>query len=245
MAITLVGSEGSVATSATNSITPAIPQSTTAGNLLVGFVTGNGGVNLTTASSGWLRAAGAGGGAQPFGCIFYKLNCGAAEADPTFAADASATWMRAKVNEFTAGASMTWTMEFAGSGGDTVSPSTVFNGGSDALAGDLVVSARGFLFSIAVTPATMTETFNNGATATGSVNDKATSSTLHYSFGSWGITTSAAQDSATVTFTATSLTGVNGAMASFYATPVSTGFGVPRMPRPWELLKPQALPRGL
>lgn len=191
MAYARVGAMGTVA-SGSATVTPSFAQATTAGNLLIGWVSSDGTATITTSSSGWSKARSVGGQGQP--SIFYKQNCSAGETAPTFTA--------------TSGTLSSALAEF--SGGDTVSPvdQTGGNGGlsspvvgvcaaADVAAGELFVTTLVSVSSKAET-VTTSDTYNNGATPTGNLNNDATSIPGHYRF-AYGVTTGKAaadQDSA-------------------------------------------------
>ncbi len=190
MAIALVGSVGAAVTGVNPA--PSFGQATTAGDLLIAWVVASFAI---TVDQGWTLVNN-NGGDNPSLQIGYKANCGAGETAPIFTTTPNSA--TAKLAEF--------------SGADTVSPldqsgrdiSTnagtspfVFNlSSADAASGDLIVAVGAENESKAGT-ATLTHTFNNGATDLLNSGNGATSSFSHFHFG-YGITTgnaSADQDS--------------------------------------------------
>lgn len=216
MGIALVGSEGTVATAAAASITPTIPQSTTAGNFLQAWVTNIANVApgaITTSSAGWTRAVHLEFGSSA-SALFYKENIGSGEANPTFTSSGAGSAMTAKVDEFS-GVATASSIDQSGSAHGTTSALSIAAALADAGSGDLVSCAVAIRYSVSGTK-TFTDSLNNGATATGNSNDGGTNSTKHYNFTSWGTTTgNASADTNSFSFTTTNIGECVGVIASF------------------------------
>ena len=150
--IARVGVLGAVAVGTATQVSPAFGQSTTSGNLLVGWVTqqqSSGAINFTvTGPTGWVRAGGFWDSSTNFDIeIWYKPNCGAAETPPTFngASGSVGRLMHAQLAEFSGAATVSPVDQTASS------PSTLYGGPSpqaelvtanavDAAGGDLIVT---------------------------------------------------------------------------------------------------------
>ena len=226
MAIALVGAMGAYQTVSVATITPAFGQATTAGNLLVAWLSGNGTATITVSGSGWTSGIQA-HGTFDTAAIFYKPNCGAGETAPTFTLTA-ATKFNGRVAEFS-GANTVSPLEKTGTtvvNASPTSPQVVNASAADAASGNLVL-ATAHIRDTATDTTTLTDTLNNGATATNHQDDGATTTNRHESSASYGITTSNAsadQDSLTFSSAATSVVQV---IASFQV-PAAAG-GVPRI----------------
>lgn len=209
MAFALVGSAGTVATG-TGSVSPTFAQPTTAGNLLVAWVTSYTG-DITSAGSppsGW--SVGINVSAATDMVIFFKANCGAGESAPTFTAAAGT--MFARLAEFSGGETVS-PGEWGGNATGLSSPDTITAGGADLSAGELVLSVTAYNYSMSATKTT-SHSYNNGASSTAVSND-ATSTATHYRM-SYGITTgNASADTMTDTFTVTNITGRAAGRVSF------------------------------
>jgi hypothetical protein len=132
---------------------PTFGQATAAGNLLVAAVscTQNSSVladAVTTTAAGWVRAvlSGNGGaaGAQEV-AIFYKPNCGAGEAAPTFTGNLGSFGLPhyLQLLEFS-GAALASVLDQTGTiniGGGPAATQTVTTGAPDVASGDLVITA--------------------------------------------------------------------------------------------------------
>jgi hypothetical protein len=119
--------------------TPAFGQVTTAGNLLVAWVTSNSSsatFDTTCTGTGW-AAAGHGGGAFEWVSIWYRENCGATEAAPTFSSGGSDMW--AQLAEFS-GAATSGVLDQTATGPQAQDWSTSFTS-PDAEGGELVTAA--------------------------------------------------------------------------------------------------------
>ncbi len=113
-----------------------------------------------------------------------------------------------------------------GNNSSGTSPATVTLGGTDAQAGQLIVSIQFWRNTKAVTDTT-SDSYNNGATPTTNLNNDATSIANHYRF-AWGTTTgNSSADTNTVTSGSMSLAEGAHFMVSFKIPTVS----VTRVPR--------------
>ena len=185
LTIARVGALGAFATGAATTVSPAFGQATTAGNLLVAWVASDTAAP-TTAAAGWVQAVVYSFAGGDFTAIWYKPNCGAAEAAPTFTDASGVNPMKAQLGEFSGAATASPLDQTASANnpGPTVS---VTAGAADAANGDLVLLATDWPLSLAGT-ATFAESFNNGATAVHAGDDGASSLTFHRSF-AYGIVT--------------------------------------------------------
>lgn len=130
MAIAL-GAQGTVATAATNSITPAFGRTTVAGSLLVACVGGNSSGVSTTPPTGWTYL-----NSSSFAVMFMKANCVAGETAPTFSASSGVTSMWAQLTEWTGCATSPADQQCTGGG---LGSSTTSNTAPDTNASDLAV----------------------------------------------------------------------------------------------------------
>src|SRR5207253_1251782 len=101
--------------------------------------------------------------------LFYKVAAGA-DAAPTIAAATSTVWM-VQLGEFTGNAVVP--LDQSGSAAGTTTPQVATCAAADATSGELFVSVGAARYTTTVT-GTLTDTYNNGATAT-STNNNATS----------------------------------------------------------------------
>lgn len=212
MAYALVGSVGTVA-SGTNSASPTFAQATSVGHLLVAWVAGSQITVTSTQSWTFIAAAATSAG------IWYKANCAANETAPVFSGSGT---MFAALAEFSGGATAAPEDQHGFNAGATgVTPVSVANAAADVAAGELVVCTQWDTLSKAGTTTT-SHTYNNGATATGNLNNDGTSSLNHYRF-SFGITTgNAAADSVSLADSSKNLTTVTGRSASFLLAAAAT-----------------------
>ncbi len=216
MAIALVGSLGALQSGA-SPLQAAFGQTTTAGNLLVGWA-GHGAQQVATIDQGWTEILASSLNVH----LYYKANCGTGETAPSLTFAGSSYDFR--VAEFS-GAATTTPLEGSQEGG-TTSPTTVTIAAADAAAGNLLIAATGTVTSKAGTTTT-TLTFNN-ATATDAGNIDTTSTTVHYRF-SYGVTTTnAGADSTTATDSDMNLTNMVALIGSFKASGAAAAF----QPRP-------------
>lgn len=96
-AIARVGALGAFTTGTAGSVSPAFGQATTAGHLLTAAVD-SGSAAITTGAAGWVQAV-----TQSFigqVSIWYKPNCGAGEAAPTFTCSGGGAAMHAQLAEY-------------------------------------------------------------------------------------------------------------------------------------------------
>lgn len=208
MAIALV-SAGTVASG--NPAAPAFGQATTAGNLLIAWVSvGVSGAAFPTCSSGtWTKLAQSGSGGS-IAQVWYKKNCGAGETAPTFS---NAATVSAAFAEFS-GADTAAPADQNGGTNSAASPIVAVAGAVDAAAGELLVSAGSWFLSKAATQIT-SDTYNNGATPTTNLNNDATSIAGHYRY-AWGLTTgNAAADQTSQSSDTMNLTAGSVVVASF------------------------------
>jgi len=187
--ITRVGALGLLTRSLTASVTSAFGQATTAGNLLVAWVTSNG-TDISTVAAGWIKAASSyGDGNTAVAAIFYKPNCGAGEAAPTFTSG-GASEMWAQLAEFNG--PLTAPLDEIGARATTTLPPgtrqswSVPASPADQALGDLVVGAGAYWFNLAgadrADTATFVPRYNNGAAAVSAGNSGLTSTAYHASF---------------------------------------------------------------
>lgn len=194
----------------TNAASPTFGQATTAGNLLVAWVSSQSG-SASVSGTGWVNAAGSGGRAS----VWYRPNCGAGESAPSVAGITSTS---AQLAEFSGG-HLTSPLDQTGTSTVITSPDTVTNGGSDGDVGELILGASTYVYSVAAAKTT-SHAYNAGATATPGANNDATSTVAHYRF-SFGITASLTTDALTDTFTTTSISTRNACIASLRLRPPS------------------------
>jgi hypothetical protein len=157
--ITQVGNVGALALGTNVSVSPLFGQGTTAGNLLVAWVTSTSDF-ATTGAAGWLRDTGFGAGGERV-TIFSRPNCGAAEAAPVFTAAAGTRQMHAQLAEF-AGALLAGPNDQVGNSSSPTSPVAPFMLASDVAFGDLVIMCSRWPLDRAAV-ATFSESLNNGA----------------------------------------------------------------------------------
>ncbi len=223
MAIALVGSLGAASAEASPS-TPAFGQSTTAGNLLIAWVRARGAAGIGVTGTGWTIAAGV--AATPdTALVYYRANCGAGEAAPTFTNDLNV----AQLGEFS-GADTTAPLENNSGANATSATSPVADScaSADTATGNLVVSAFAPLSSKAETITTAI-TFTGGiATTVNAANNDATSVARHYRFAYGLTTTNTGADTASGSDTSMNITTLAIAIASFKVPTVATR--VPRGP---------------
>lgn len=222
MAYTLVGTIGATATGTGGTIvSPAwgAGESRTAGNLLVCWVSCGASATLVTTPAGWsvgFRQAGTSCSAA----VFYKIAAGADTA-PVIAAITSAT-LSAQLAEFAGGAA-TSPADQSGGNATTSGAMTIVTGGADAAAGELVVGCNSAKYSLNAVH-TLTDSLNNGATAT-ATNNNAASTQPHYDFFYAITTANSSADQNSFTLGATNLTGAASALVSFLlpSVPVDAG----------------------
>lgn len=169
-AISRVGALGAFTTGTAGSVSPTYGQATTAGHLLVAWVDASTG-GITTGAAGWVQAA-----AQAFTgmvAIWYKPNCGAGEAAPTFTcAGGGAGAMHAQLAEFQGPATVSPVDKTAGALGSASGISLSANAADVGL--DLVVTGAHWdlvsnataTFSTTYTTAPVVAAGNSGAAST-------------------------------------------------------------------------------
>lgn len=240
MTWSLVGSLGTATQGSSGaSITPGFGQTTTAGNLLVCWVTG---ISTTAADdtipaapSGWSTAVSQAAAGRCQAVIFYKVAVGSDSA-PVIAAQ-TGELLAGQCGEFNwSVAGLVGTPDkVGGNSGTTTSPIVATASGADTQSGDLVLAAGGVEYSTAATK-TLTHTLNNGATATAAGNNNGTSTREHYAF-AYGITTgNSGADTSSLALTTTNAADSVVVVASFQAIVTSVnvsdstitgeGFGV-------------------
>ena len=208
MAFALVGSLGAVASG--NNPAPAFGQATTAGNLLICWGKD---IDATISGTGWTLI----GTSQAYP-IWYRMNCGAAEAAPTFSGGTVSGVVM--LGEFSGGATSSALDQQAEGTNSGLSPRDVTNPGADATSAELLICVLSCGLSKAGTH-TSSISYNNGATNLGGANNDATSTTAHYRF-SYGITTgNSAADVATLTSTSMNISTLWGHLASFKLPPAA------------------------
>lgn len=202
MAYQLVGSLGPVVES-TNGGTPgalSFGQTPTANNLLICWQAMGGSTSTQAAPGGWSSLTQA--GTSCANQVFWKVAAGG-DAAPSFAAVTSAT-QAFMLGEFSGNATGAPLNDRSGITAYTTSPNTATAGSADLVPGELYIAVDALWYTGATT-ATNTTTSNNATL--NDTNNSGLSDQLHYNFG-WGITTTnATQNSLTVTFNATSITG--------------------------------------
>lgn len=209
-AYALVGSQGTVnetAQAAAN--TPAYGQSPTATNLLILWVAGAGATTQPGTPAGWslglYRATG-----TSSTTIFYKIAAGG-DAAPTVAGLAS-VFLTCRLGEFGCGATA-GPLDTSGGANGLTSPQTATHGAADARSGELQIICATGIYSVGATEASFNVTSNHATVV--ETDDKSTSQVHHYSF-AYGITTSnSGADTATLTYTATNITGAGLISISF------------------------------
>lgn len=200
---------GSIATG-TTSCSPTFPQATSPGNLLVCWaadhsVAGIGG----GLGNGWIFPAQAAISANSNSYIFWKSVSVASDSPPVIA-DASASFIVARVAEFTG----FWPFTPGIKGG--INPGRIGQSGTVSPVATSMTQgyAPGYLFIVSnflIRPTAgtnvFTDTLNNGVVATDQAENGSTSTVDHYDF-LWGVTTSTATfdgDSCAVTGTLSEL----------------------------------------
>ena len=182
-------------------LSPSFGQSTTAGNLLVAWMTSNSG-NATdpfgSSSSGWVKAV-TGGSAFEWCSIWYKPDCGASETAPVFT-DSGSSSGDSMLGEFS-GAALTSVLDSSGATSGSSSTQTATNAAADTAAGDLIIFSA--MWNGGNASGTITNTMHDGTGSTVTPNATSNSGaavTFYYDF-VWGIagTAGATKDTATGT----------------------------------------------
>jgi hypothetical protein len=238
---------GSVASNGgSGAAAPAFGQATGAGDLLVATVvatSGASGGNFTCSDGTWTRAVQDVGRTNVQSAVFYKANCGAGETAPTFSYSNAAT-VQAALWEFS-GVAVSAPLDKVGSANGSGTASTVpdviaTTSGVDAASGELFVSVDAFSFSSGYVE-TSSDTYGNGATPTGNLNNDATGTQAHYRM-AYGITTSnaAADQNEAVGNKLGSAAVASVSIASFKAQPftavAATDQGIGPVPVVWQAL---------
>lgn len=187
MAIALVGSIGTVATG-TTSVAPTFAQATTSGNLLVAWVATYS-ANASISDATWSLAVRSNQGALRTE-VWYKQNCSASETAPSFTTGSLSSSPSYGVFAEFSGVDKTAALDKTGTGGagiSATSPLVAACSAADSYSGALMVTVGYWALTKAGT-ATTADTYNNGATPTGNLNNDSTSTQWHYRF-AYGITT--------------------------------------------------------
>lgn len=190
---------GTIATTA-----PAFGQATTAGNLLILL-----GWMAEVSITGWSFAEQTSTATAPGGQIWFKANCAASETAPSVPSGTATMLV-----EFSGGATTSPLDQHKQQSHTINSPIVPANAVADVAAGELVIVVITMNLSKAGT-ASVTDTFNNGATATNLANNDATSTANHYNL-LYGVTTgNSAGDQDTHTEGSMNLAELGACIASF------------------------------
>lgn len=219
MAIALVSS-GTLASltqasGGSGTVAPTFAQATTAGNLLIAVVWMGGvsGTSIATNGTGWAQANSGSVGAF----VFYKKNCGASEAAPTFNSNGG-TYAAAALFEFSGADTSAPVDKQVSIVGGITSPQTADIGANDSAATDLVVVVWQLTVSKTATMTTSDSWTPAGGTKVATINDSAVKQIPH-GYASFYVNTAggAAHDINTLTFTPStgSVSAVDAAIASF------------------------------
>lgn len=146
---------GSVSTPSATAA-PSFGQATASGNLIVACVQANTAGTITTTGVGYTSQQASGNGCTV--AIFYKPNCSASEAAPTFAC-VGATSVSAQLAEFSGGATSSPQDQTGNRTGKTSSQSATA-GAADAASGELLIAAGAWVVTLA--SQTISNSFNNG-----------------------------------------------------------------------------------
>lgn len=221
MAITLVGSAGAAAQSASGaSVTPAwgAGAARTAGNLLICTMTASRGSPAVAAPAGWTTAVShnTGGTTGTNSAVYYKIAAGG-DAAPTIAASTSAV-TSAQLYEFTGNASAP--LDQVGSTGEVAvppaTPQVATAAAADAAPTDLIIAVAGITKAKVGSLLTDVHTINHVTTPTVTRNNTA-SVVAHYDF-AYGISNSnTGANSTSYAFATPDVTGVSVCIASFKA----------------------------
>lgn len=187
--ISRVGAVAAFVVGTAGAVTGNFGQGTTAGNLLLAWVTADKAASEpATVAAGWVKVVSV-NGQNGWAAIWAKPNCGAAEAAPQFTSGGGTQRMLGGLAEFS-GAALAGVVDQTGSADLAGTTITIQNGGVDAAFGDLIVMADYFA---GVSFASAVETFNNGAAAVlaGSVQQNFVFNGFNRLHGSYGIVPSA------------------------------------------------------
>jgi hypothetical protein len=181
--IAVVGVLGAFIQVAATLISPAFGQATTAGNLLVAWVT-TATTDVATTAPGWVKVLSAIPGGGPRVTIWARPNCGATELAPVFTQGVATNLMYAQLAEFSGAATVT-PQDVTSSALTSGVVATIHNAVPDSAFGDLVLLVTRWNTTGTAT-ATFSETFNNGA-AVVHAGDSGSFADARYSSFSYGI----------------------------------------------------------
>lgn len=174
---------GAFLTGTNTAVNPLFAQATAAGNLLTATVNSDTG-DATTGTAGWLKAVALRTSTGLAASIWYKPNCGAGEAAPTFTAPGGLGPMTAQLAEFSLADATPL---------DQVGSAVVSNGSVvvaaaniDASSGELIIISSAWGYAANVTTS-FQETINNSIMSVHMGDDGATNQNHHASF-AYGIT---------------------------------------------------------
>jgi hypothetical protein len=217
----LVGTIGAVSVGASGaSVTPAwgTGETRAVGNLAVCRVTAIGSATKPAVPTGW--SAGEQTAASSSSASIFWLVCAGGDAAPTIVGVTGAE-LNVQLAEFTPPAGGIPALDqVAAHTGAQSTPQVATTPGADVAAGNLVVTACSASYSLAGAT-TITDTFNNGASAT-QTNNNATSTTNHYDFGHGVTTGNGSADSVSIAFTTSGLQQTAFVLASFKAISTTT-----------------------
>lgn len=200
----------------------SMPAGSTAGNLLVvtcsASVSTANGTFAESSSLGYTKAVQDVAQSNVQTAIFYKPNCGASETMPSFTYSLSSTH-RVMIWEFSGCIKATAVLDKTGANHGAGSGSLPFGftattGGTDARSGQLIVTSDAFSFGSNYVESS-SDSYNNGATPSGNVNNDSASQRTHYRF-AYGITTGNA--SADTNTPSSNQVGVNSVGSTSVAT---------------------------
>ncbi len=212
MAYALVGSIGTVATGS-NSLSPTYAQATSAGNLLIFILVTRDAQGVNSMTQSFVNAVNQLDATNALTAeIWYKANCAAGETAPVATITGGLTGAAGVLAEFSGGATSSPVDTFGGANSAT-SPDAVTATGTLVEIGELVISSSVYQSTKAET-VTTANSYNNGATPTGNLNNDATSIALHYRF-AYGITTGTAAQTNSTTNTSMNLNTITSSLATF------------------------------
>jgi hypothetical protein len=187
-----------------SSLSPSFGQPTTAGNILVAWLTSNSG-NATdpfgSSSPGWVKAV-TGGSAFEWTSIWYKADCGASETAPVFT-DSGSSAGNSLLGEFS-GAAIVSPLDSSGSSSGGSTNQTATNAAPDAAAGDLIIFSAMWNGGNAGGTITNAMTDSGGNSVTPNATDNSGSAGSFYYDFVWGVagTTGVSEDTATAMMSA-------------------------------------------
>lgn len=189
MAIALVGSAGALASSTTNSVSPAFAQATTAGNVQVAVVGAMSSTNsfttntITTSQTNWFAVSGtvnfSNSNSQANSTsIWYRFTTGNGNAAPVFTC-ASATSMAALLLEFSGTNAPSDPQDRAGKSGNGTAASVTLSS-ADSNASDVCVGIETSVFTKSCTVGGPSSVWSpSGGTATDIANNYGTKQAWH------------------------------------------------------------------